>query len=110
MKNKTSPLALPLPVKRALDKLSRDIRDARKRRRIPVSLMSERASISRMTLHKIENGESGVSMGAYAKVLFALGLIDQLTNLIDVSVDTLGLELEEARLPQRIRRSKQKPT
>lgn len=54
---------LPIPAKRALDKLGADIRDARRRRRIPTALMAERAGISRMTLNKIENGDPGVSMG-----------------------------------------------
>lgn len=95
---------LPIPVRRALRKLGADIRDARRRRRIPVAIMAERASISRMTLNKIEKGEPGVSMGAYATVLFALGLVDRLTDLADARTDAVGLELEEEHLPQRIRR------
>ena len=43
---------LPIPVGRALRKVGQDIRDARRRRRIPVAILAERASISRMTLHK----------------------------------------------------------
>jgi hypothetical protein len=97
---------LPVPVRRALRKLGEDIRDARRRRRIPVAIMAERASISRMTLHKVEKGEPGVSVGTYATVLFTLGLVDRLAGLVAASTDTVGLELEEERLPQRIRRSR----
>ena len=57
---------------RALRKLGHDIRDARRRRRIPVMIFAERASISRMTLNKTEKGDPGVSLGTYATVLFAL--------------------------------------
>jgi hypothetical protein len=39
----------PIPVKRALTKLGQDLRDARKRRRIPMELAAERA-FSRVTL------------------------------------------------------------
>jgi DNA-binding XRE family transcriptional regulator len=53
----------PSPVRRALRKLGSDIRDARRRRRIPVAIMAERASISRTTLNKVEKGDEGVSMG-----------------------------------------------
>src|SRR5690554_6614178 len=95
---------LPIPVRRALRKLGADVRDARRRRRIPVAIMADRASISRTTLNKIENGEPGVSIGAYATVLFALGLVERLSTLADASVDVVGLALEEERLPQRIRR------
>ena len=54
-------LKLPIPVTRALRKLGHDIRDARRRRRIPVAILAERASISRMTLNKVEKGDPGVS-------------------------------------------------
>lgn len=96
----------PLPVLRALRALGRDIRDARLRRRIPTTVMAERASISRTTLSKVEKGNPGVSLGLYATVLFVLGLSDRLGNLADIRTDTVGLELEEEHLPQRIRRSK----
>jgi transcriptional regulator with XRE-family HTH domain len=96
----------PLPVKRALKKLGLDIRDARKRRRIPMWLAADRASISRATLSKIEKGDEGVSLGALAKVLFILGMIDRLAKLVDPTVDELGLGLESESLPKRIRISR----
>lgn len=99
-------LTLPLPVRRALRKLGEDIRDARRRRRIPVAIMAERASISRMTLNKVEKGEPGVSIGTYATVLFTLGLADRLANLADASTDAVGLDIDAEHLPQRIRRSR----
>lgn len=98
---------LPIPVRRALRKLGQDIRDARLRRRIPTAIMAERASISRTTLNKVEKGDPGVALGNYASVLFVLGLAERLSDLADVRTDTLGLELEEERLPKRIRRPRQ---
>lgn len=95
----------PIPVRRALHKLGQDICDARRRRRIPVAIMAERASISRTTLNKVERGDSGVSLGIYARVLFVLGMAPRLADLADVRSDALGLELEEERLPRRIRRA-----
>lgn len=94
----------PIPVRRALRKLGHDIRDARRRRRIPVAIMAERASISRMTLNRVEKGELGVAMGTYATVLFVLGMADRLADLADPKNDAVGLALEEEHLPQRIRR------
>jgi transcriptional regulator with XRE-family HTH domain len=96
-------MTLPIPVRRALLKLGKDIRDARIRRRIPMSVMAERAQMTRMTLYKIERGEPGVSMAAYATVLFVLGLVDRIAALADVKSDDVGLALEEERLPKRIR-------
>lgn len=96
-------ITAPLPVKRALRKLGQDIRDARRRRRIPVEIMAERASISRTTLNKVEKGDPGVSLGIYARVLFVLGMAERLGQLADVRSDDLGLALEEEQLPKRIR-------
>ncbi len=101
---KSSPL--PIPVTRALRKLGQDLRDARRRRRIPVSILAERASISRMTLNKIEKGDAGVYIGNYAAVLFALGLVDRISDLASAMHDTVGRELEEEQLPVRIRLSR----
>src|SRR5271168_4688816 len=90
----------PVPVTRALRKLGHDIRDARRRRRIPVAILAQRASISRMTLHKVERGNSGVSAGTYATVLFALGMADRLADVADPRHDSVGLALEEEHLPE----------
>jgi len=100
----------PVPVARALRKLGHDIRDARRRRRIPVAILAQRASISRMTLNKVEKGQPGVSAGTYATVLFALGMVDRLADVADPRHDGVGLALEEEHLPERIRLSRrQKP-
>ena len=93
----------PLPVKRALKRLGQALSEARKRRRIPMQLTADRASISRATLSKIEKGDGGVSLGAYAKILFVLGMVQQLAELADPKSDELGLGLEAASLPKRIR-------
>lgn len=98
----TSNKSLPVPVKRAVRKLGQDIRDARRRRRIPTTVMAERASISRTTLVKVEKGDPSVSLGIYAKVLFVLGMIERLADLLDPSTDVRGLELEGEELPERI--------
>src|SRR5437899_3549446 len=89
---------IPIPVSRALRKLGHDLRDARRRRRIPVAIMAERASISRMTLNRLEKGDPGVSMGTYATVLFVLGMADRLADLADLRNDSVGLTLEEEHL------------
>lgn len=96
-------IPLPIPVARALRKLGGDVRDARRRRRIPAAILAERASISRTTLHKIESGDAGVSIGNYAAVLFALGLMERIADLADATHDTVGRGLDEERLPERVR-------
>lgn len=105
MKPRTS-APLPLHVRKALTKLGGDLRDARRRRRIPTALLAERAQISRATLVKVEKGDPSVSLGIYASVMFSLGLIERLESLCDVKADTVGLRLEDEFLPQRIRLKK----
>lgn len=67
-----------------------------------MSIMAERAFISRKTLHRAERGDPSVSLGIYATVLFVLGLTDRLAELADPKSDRLGLILEEDQLPKRV--------
>jgi hypothetical protein len=106
MTNLRSSSRTPVPVARALRKLGHDMRDARRRRRIPVSILAERASISRVTLSKVEKGDPHVAMGTYATILFALGMAGRLADVADPRHDNVGRELEEERLPERIRLSR----
>lgn len=94
---------VPLSVRRILGRLGADVRDARRLRRIPTATMAERAMISRTTLHKVERGEPGVSMGAYATVLFVLGIDSRLAELASLRHDEIGRDLADDLLPQRIR-------
>jgi transcriptional regulator with XRE-family HTH domain len=95
--------SLPIPVKRALHTLGSDLRDARRRRRLPMALLAERALLSRTTLAKIERGDPGVSVGAYATVLFVLGMADRFADVADSRHDSIGRALDDERLPQRVR-------
>ncbi len=99
-----------MPARNALRKIGGDLRDARLRRRLPTVVIADRASIDRKTLGKVERGDAGVSIGAYASVLFVLGMTDRFAELADARFDRVGLALEEERLPKRIRsRSKTNP-
>src|SRR5258707_12094768 len=92
-----------IAVRRALGKLGADIRDARRRRRLPSAVVAERAFTSRPTLQRIEAGDHAVSIGIYAAVLQALGLLDGLGDLAGPSKDNASLALASARLPDRVR-------
>ena len=95
--------ALPIPARNALRKLGGDLRDGRLRRRLSTTLAAERAFLNRKTLAKMEKGDPGVSMGAYASLLFVLGMTDRLAEVADARYDRVGLTLEEERLPKRVR-------
>lgn len=99
-------LVLALPVKRAMKKLGQDIKEARIRRRITMALMSQRANITAVTLAKIEQGDPSVAFGTYATVIFILGMIDKIYNLMDLATDHIGKALMEEQLPKRVRFAK----
>ena len=99
--------ALPVAARKALAKLGADITVARKKRRISTVSMAERAFLSRSTLARIEKGDPSVSMGAYLSVLAILGLVRHIRQVADRTNDTLGLDLDEDRLPKRIRSGSQ---
>jgi transcriptional regulator with XRE-family HTH domain len=103
MKTSQAQTALPLSVRRALKKLGTDIGIARKRRRLSMTVVAQRAFIGRNTLTRVERGDAGVSIGIYATVLFVLGLADRLNQLADPVTDDVGLSLENSRLPARTR-------
>jgi transcriptional regulator with XRE-family HTH domain len=92
----------PAAVRRALRKLGADIHDARRRRRLPMAVVAERAFTSRSTLQKIEGGDTSVSIGIYAAVLQALGLLEGLSQVADISNDSVGQALASAALPKHV--------
>jgi transcriptional regulator with XRE-family HTH domain len=85
-----------LSVLKILIELGTNIKLARLRRRLSSSQISERAGINRVTLWSIEKGSPAVSMGAYAQVLFVLGLEKDLLNI--ANDDTLGRKLQDAKI------------
>jgi hypothetical protein len=68
-----------------------------------MQLMAERVMTSRQTIGRLERGDSRVSMGIYATTLFVLGMTDRLADLADASADPFLFDLDEERLPRRVR-------
>lgn len=83
-------------VEKILSELGENIKLARLRRKLGTEQISERANISRPTLWGIEKGSGKVTMGAYAQVLFVLGLEKDLLKL--AGEDPLGRRLQDAKL------------
>lgn len=98
-----TPITPPNAVRRALRKLGQDMADARKRRGLTMEIVANRAFTTRKTLARIEEGDFGVSMGLYASVLLALGLLEGLGDLADPANDPVGMQLAAADLPKRVR-------
>ena len=95
---------IPIPAVRALQKLGRDLALARRKRRLSTADMAARLFVSRDTLWRLERGDPTVAIGTLATAAFILQCHERLADLAAPATDLVGLQQEEARLPQRIRR------
>lgn len=90
-------IAVLLPKhQRLLAGLGENIRLARKRRGLTTTQIAERADISRSSLHAIEKGSPGVTIGNFLRVLVALGLEQDLARV--AQDDSLGRKLADIQL------------
>jgi transcriptional regulator with XRE-family HTH domain len=84
--------------------MGRDLALARRKRGISTADMASRLFVSRDTLWRLERGDPSVSLGTFVAASFVLQLHERLAALAAPEKDALALELDERRLPQRIRR------
>jgi transcriptional regulator with XRE-family HTH domain len=96
---KTTPTVLPR-VARLLGGFGDNLKLARLRRKYSADSVAQRAGITRRTLSKVEQGDPGVALGVYARVMQVLRLEGDLAQLaVD---DVLGRKLQDAGiLPKR---------
>ena len=80
-------------VGKILTEFGQNIKLARLRRKLSTEQVAQIANISRPTLLSIEKGVSGVSIGAYAQVLFVLNLEKDLLKVAED--DILGRKLQD---------------
>jgi transcriptional regulator with XRE-family HTH domain len=92
--------------KRLLTDLGENLRLARLRRRLSAEQVAERAGVSRSTLHLMEKGSPGTSLGKLVQVLAVLGLEADVSKM--AGDDLLGRKLEDARLTETRRRAPKK--
>ena len=104
MAKNTMGTKLPRKLEQKMELMGEQIKLARLRRNLSIAQVAERASCSPLTLARIEKGSPTVSIGIYARVLYALQLDDDL--LLIAKEDTLGRTLQDLSLKHRQRASK----
>src|SRR3990170_7351300 len=101
---RTVPPLLPKP-SRLLGQVGANLKQARLRRRYSAGTVAERSGIARKTLQRVERGDPAVAIGIYARVLQALGLVEDLAAL--ARDDVLGRRLQDLDLRTRKRAPRQ---
>ena len=101
---RTIPSLLP-KLSRLLTQVGANLKQARLRRSYSAEIVAERSGITRRTLQRVEQGDPAVALGIYARVLQALGLVEDLAAL--ARDDVLGRRLQDLDLPIRKRAPRQ---
>jgi transcriptional regulator with XRE-family HTH domain len=103
---KTIPTLLPR-VARLLEGFGANLKLARLRRKYSADSVAQRAGITRRTLSKVEQGDPGVALGVYTRVMQVLRLEGDLAQLaVD---DVLGRKLQDAGMLPKRRAPKKQP-
>ena len=108
MSKATTSTLLPRRAKQNLATVGEQIRCARLRRNLTIEQIAERAGCSQPTVIRVEKGNPSVAMGTYLRVLYAIG-IDQ-DILLLAQNDPLGRTLQDLNLPHRRRATTKKET
>ena len=95
---------LPRKLEEKMKLMGEQIKLARLRRNLSIAQVAERATCSPLTVNRIEKGSPTVSIGIYARVLYALQLEDDL--LLIAQEDKQGRLLQDLSLKNRQRATK----
>ncbi|MEP3666060.1 MAG: helix-turn-helix transcriptional regulator [Roseibium sp.] len=100
---------IPDSLKKVLARIGEDLTAARKVRNITQQDMADRMNVSRSLVHRMENGDSRVSFGAYAAASWIMGLEKNLMAVFDQENDPVFQRNSRLDLPQRVRHEADAP-
>jgi transcriptional regulator with XRE-family HTH domain len=86
--------------------LGENLSRARRRRSLTQRSLAERAGVGLTTLKRMEAGDISMQVQTLARVIYVLGELSQLENLMGTQQDDIGLALMDEHLPQRVRAKK----
>lgn len=93
----------PIAVRRATTEMAGHLKTWRKLRGLTQAQVAERAGVARMTVHRLEAGDPGVSLETFLRVLRAVGVLDQVVGSLDPYDSDVGRLRADERLPERVR-------
>lgn len=104
MAKNTNGTKLPRKLTQNMEIMGEQIKLARLRRDLSIAQVAERATVSDLSVSRVEKGLATVSIGIYLRVLYALQLEDDI--LLLAKNDTMGQVLQDLTLKKRKRASK----
>jgi len=102
MQERRSKMTIPDPLIGLLSRMGSDLSAARRTRQMSQDDLAGRLNVSRRTLIRMERGDPGVSMGAYATAAWVLGLETQFLSGFALGPDETARE-HRLGLPTRVR-------
>jgi len=94
-------------MKEFVQRVGRNLRIARKRRRKTIAEVAEMVGVSTATIKRVEAGEPSVKFGIYLAVVEVFQLAEGI-RFVEPENDVIGMALEKQRMPQRIRKKQDK--
>lgn len=104
MAKNTNGTKLPRKLTQNMQIVGEQIKLARLRRDLSIAQVAERATVSDLSVFRVEKGLPTVSLGIYLRVLYALQLEDDI--LLLAKNDKMGQVLQDLTLKKRKRASK----
>lgn len=101
--------ALPVPVRRALQQIGREISSARLLRGWSQQDLAARLDVSVSTVRRMEDGYHGTALHTFLRALHVLGRLDAVVELLTIEQDSLGMELVRENLPKRAGKTRSQP-
>ena len=85
--------AIPYQIEQSLRKLGANLKTARLRRNLTLQDAAQKIGTSRFAVADAEKGKPSTAVAVYAALLWAYGLLDQLSDLADPLQDAEGTAL-----------------
>ena len=102
MQERRSKMTIPDPLLGLLSRMGSDLSAARRTRQMSQDDLAGRLNLSRRTLIRMERGDPGVSLGAYATAAWVLGLEKQFLSGFEIGPDEAA-RAHRLGLPKRVR-------
>ncbi|MGC4119231.1 MAG: helix-turn-helix domain-containing protein [Myxococcales bacterium] len=106
-----TPKPYPAEAQQALTLLGNHLREARLRRELSIEAIANQLGVSRRVIADAEHGKATTSIGVYAGMLWAMGLVNQLDELAIPDrepAEEFALETGRKRAPRNLQRSPSK--